>query len=172
MEMRIKKPPKLAKWIVCRMANSLEKMSIAGDLEEEFQTITEERGILAAWLWYLWQILILIPTFILSSFYWSREMIKNYLMIALRNIRRHKIFSFINITGLAVGMACFLLILLIAYDQLTYDRFHEKKDQIYRLKKSYVVEGNTFLTSRTPAPLGPALKTGRPGQNHLYSRLG
>jgi len=144
------------------MANSLEKMSIAGDLEEEYQTIAGERGIVAAWFWYLWQILILIPTFILSSFYWSREMIKNYLMIALRNIRRHKIFSFINIAGLAVGMACFLLILLIAYDQLTYDRFHEKKDRIFRLQKSYVVEGNTFLTSRTPAPLGPALKNDLP----------
>jgi putative ABC transport system permease protein len=60
-------------------------------------------------------------------------MLKNYLKIALRNISRNKAFSFINISGLAIGMACCVLILLFVKDELTYDSYHEKADQIYRL---------------------------------------
>jgi putative ABC transport system permease protein len=60
-------------------------------------------------------------------------MLRNYLKIALRNISRNKAFSFINISGLAIGMACCVLILLFVQDELTYDSYHEKADQIYRL---------------------------------------
>jgi putative ABC transport system permease protein len=60
-------------------------------------------------------------------------MIKNYLKIAFRNLRRHKIFSFINIMGLAVGMtACFLIFLYVRFE-LSYDSFHSKADRIYRI---------------------------------------
>ena len=60
-------------------------------------------------------------------------MLKNYLIIALRNLRRHRAFSFINIAGLAVGMACALLILLYVQDELSYDQYHVNKDRMYRL---------------------------------------
>jgi putative ABC transport system permease protein len=60
-------------------------------------------------------------------------MIKNYLKIALRNLWRHRIFSFINIMGLAVGMsACFLIFLYVRFE-LSYDSFHSKADRIYRV---------------------------------------
>jgi putative ABC transport system permease protein len=60
-------------------------------------------------------------------------MIKNYLKIAFRNLWRHKIFSFINIMGLAVGMtACFLIFLYVSFE-LSYDSFHTKADRIYRV---------------------------------------
>jgi hypothetical protein len=54
------------------------------------------------------------------------QMIKNYLKVALRNLIRHKGFSFINITGLALGMSVCILILLWVQDELSYDRFHAK----------------------------------------------
>ncbi|MCG8604875.1 ABC transporter permease [bacterium] len=60
-------------------------------------------------------------------------MIKNYLRIALRNLFKHKGYSFINIAGLAIGMTCCLLIAMYVLDELSYDRFHEKSDRIYRL---------------------------------------
>ena len=60
-------------------------------------------------------------------------MLKNYFKIGARNLRRHKGYTFINITGLAVGMACCLLIVLFVQDELSYDRFHEKADRIYRV---------------------------------------
>ena len=58
-------------------------------------------------------------------------MLKNYLTVAVRNILRHKVYSFINIMGLAVGMACCMLILLWVQDEISYDRFHENADDIY-----------------------------------------
>jgi len=60
-------------------------------------------------------------------------MIKNYLKIAVRNIAKHKGFYFINVTGLAIGIACSILILFFVSHELSYDRFHEKADRIYRL---------------------------------------
>lgn len=60
-------------------------------------------------------------------------MIKNYLKIALRHVKRHKGYSFINIAGLAVGMTCCILILLWVQDELSYDKYHEKADCIYRI---------------------------------------
>jgi putative ABC transport system permease protein len=60
-------------------------------------------------------------------------MISNYFKIAIRNILRHKVYSFINIVGLAVGMACTILILLWVQYELSFDLYHEKADRIYRL---------------------------------------
>lgn len=60
-------------------------------------------------------------------------MLKNYLTIALRTLRRHKGYAFINITGLAVGMVCCLVIGLYVQDELSYDRFHQHADRTYRL---------------------------------------
>ncbi|UCC39797.1 MAG: ABC transporter permease [Candidatus Aminicenantes bacterium] len=60
-------------------------------------------------------------------------MFKNYLIITLRNIKRHKAYSLINILGLAIGMALCILILVYVQDELSYDNFHEKGDRIYRI---------------------------------------
>lgn len=60
-------------------------------------------------------------------------MIKNYLVTTLRSIRRHKLHSFVNIFGLAVGFACSILVGLYVWNELSYDRFHEKADRIYRV---------------------------------------
>ena len=60
-------------------------------------------------------------------------MIKNYLKITWRNLKKNKIYSFINIFGLAVGMACCIVIMLFVQDELSFDRFHENADRIYRL---------------------------------------
>ena len=86
-------------------------------------------------------------------------MFKNYLTIALRNIVRNKTYSFINISGLAVGMAACLLILLYVEHELSYDRFHEKSSQIYRVV--YQSPGHFYMgrdhVAVTSAPLAPAL---------------
>jgi putative ABC transport system permease protein len=133
MKKIVKKPPKLAKWIIHKMANSLEKLSIVGDLEEEFNEIVDEKGRIKARFWYLCQIFILIPTFILSSFYWSGQMFKNYLKIFIRNLKRHKAYSFINIAGLGMGMACCIAIILFIQDEFSYDKFNENAQWIYRV---------------------------------------
>ncbi|MDH5704772.1 MAG: ABC transporter permease, partial [Candidatus Aminicenantes bacterium] len=60
-------------------------------------------------------------------------MIKNYIKTAFRNLIKHKAFSLINISGLAIGMACCLLIIIFVQDELSYDKFHAKADRIYRM---------------------------------------
>lgn len=69
-------------------------------------------------------------------------MIKNYFKIAWRNLMRHKVFSFINIFGLMVGLTTFLLIALYIFDELTFDSFHTHADHIYRVvNKKVSAEG-------------------------------
>ena len=60
-------------------------------------------------------------------------MLKNYITIALRNLWKNKIFSFINIAGLSIGLACAMLIILYTKDELSYDRFHKNNPNIYRI---------------------------------------
>lgn len=60
-------------------------------------------------------------------------MFNNYLVIALRNLWKNKIFSFINVAGLSIGLACAMLIILYAKDEVSYDRFHQKNPNIYRI---------------------------------------
>ena len=60
-------------------------------------------------------------------------MFKNYFKTALRNLTRNKIYSFINITGLSLGLACSMLIILYVKDEVSYDRFHKEVNQIYRI---------------------------------------
>jgi putative ABC transport system permease protein len=90
-------------------------------------------------------------------------MIKNYIKIAFRNLWRHKSFSLINIIGLAVGMAAFMLIIMYVSFELSYDNFHENRDQIYRLNvdiKSSPTE--TMKLGVGSAPMGPTLKADFP----------
>ena len=65
-------------------------------------------------------------------------MFKNYFRIAWRNIKRHKGYSFINIVGLAIGMAVCILILLYVQYELSYDNFNEHKDRIFRIQRQWL----------------------------------
>ena len=86
-------------------------------------------------------------------------MLKNYLTIALRNIKKSKVYSFLNICGLAIGMAVFILIFLYLRYELSFDQWHENSDRIYRVVQRQF--GNMYLGSDrfavTPGPLAAAL---------------
>ena len=84
-------------------------------------------------------------------------MFNNYLKIALRNIFKHKGYSLINIIGLAIGMTCCLLILLYVQDELSYDRYHENADRIYRVIEEVRLEGVGEESSSMPFPTGDTL---------------
>ncbi|MFC2141448.1 ABC transporter permease [Acidobacteriota bacterium] len=85
-------------------------------------------------------------------------MFNNYLKIAWRNIRKHKVYSFINISGLTIGIACSILIFLWVLNQSSYDRFHENADRIYRIAVKGSI-GNTKINyPSTPAILAEKLK--------------
>ncbi len=60
-------------------------------------------------------------------------MLKNYILVALRNLWRHRGYTLINVFGLTIGLASTILILLYVINEMTYDRFHAKSDQVYRV---------------------------------------
>ncbi len=90
-------------------------------------------------------------------------MFKNYLKTAVRNLWKHKIFSFINITGLTIGLSSFILIALFIFDELTYDGIHQNADNIYRVVESKTsAEGKTTKRSGTGFLVSERAKTGFP----------
>ncbi len=97
-------------------------------------------------------------------------MIKNYFKIAWRNLVKNKTFSFINIIGLASGLACFILIALYVADELSYDRFNEKAARIYRINSDIVFGGNKLHLAVASDPMGATLKKDYP-QVEEYTRF-
>jgi putative ABC transport system permease protein len=96
-------------------------------------------------------------------------MLKNYFIVALRNIRRYKTFSFINIFGLALAMSVCMLIILMLADQLRYDRFNTKRDRVYRILTHGPGGGQPYATS--PAPAGAYLRSNYPAIEETVTLL-
>jgi ABC-type antimicrobial peptide transport system permease subunit len=94
----------------------------------------------------------------LLSFLTANGMLGGYCKLAWRNLRRSRVFSIINITGLAIGMAGALLILLWLRNELSYDQFHTKKDRIYKVYNSVVFNGKIETWGSTPMVMAPVLK--------------
>lgn len=84
-------------------------------------------------------------------------MIKNYLKIALRSLLKQKGYSFINLTGLAIGMTCCVILILFIQYELSYDKFHKNADRIYRVISEHESEGRIVHSLKTPVPYAPAL---------------
>lgn len=86
-------------------------------------------------------------------------MIKNYLLVTLRNLFRNKIYSFINIFGLATGISCSLLILLWVFDEVSFDRFHPKLKTLYQVWVNAEFDGKINSWTSVPLPMYEGLKT-------------
>ncbi len=91
----------------------------------------------------------------MNNQYQNGIMIRNYILTALRNIRKTKVYTFINIFGLSVGIASAVLILLFISSELSYDRFNDKADRIYRIYIEANFEGSEFKGPSTCKPAGP-----------------
>ncbi|REE05578.1 ABC transporter permease [Marinoscillum furvescens] len=98
-------------------------------------------------------------------------MIWNYLKVTYRTFLRQKVYSLINVTGLAIGLACFVLIYLYISDELSYDKFHEKSHRTYRLIEHFESEGVGEHSASQPFPVGPTLKNDFSRQIETYVRL-
>jgi putative ABC transport system permease protein len=89
-------------------------------------------------------------------------MLKNYITIAWRNLLKHKAFSIINISGLAIGVAAFWLISLYVADEWSFDRYHAKADRVFRVAQHGEWNGGKFNLAVTSPPYGPTLKNDYP----------
>lgn len=158
MKKESSRPPKLPEWFLTKFSFWVEKHSLLDDLEEEFNKKRLDRGKTFARFWYCFQALRAIPSILLYSLYRNSVMTKNYAMIALRNIRKHKIFSFINIMGLAIGISLCLFVISLIFFMYGSDRFHEKKDRIYRVISEVITEHAVHKRATAPLPLAGELE--------------
>lgn len=98
-------------------------------------------------------------------------MLKNYFKVAWRNLLKNKVFSFINIFGMAVAMSVCMLVILMLSDQKSYDQFHEKKDRIYRIVST--PDGESGMRAATPFPVAEKLNSDYPFIEHaVFLRRG
>ncbi|HEY2725641.1 MAG TPA: ABC transporter permease, partial [Parafilimonas sp.] len=90
-------------------------------------------------------------------------MFKNYFKITFRNLWKNKGYSFLNIFGLAIGIACAGLIFLWVEDELNWDQFNTKKDSLYRIRENQKYDTYVATFGSTPAPMAPAIQQEIPG---------
>lgn len=98
-------------------------------------------------------------------------MLKNYLLVAFRSLRRHKGYSVLNVLGLAVGMACCLFVVLFIHDEWRVDRFHERSARIVRMQTDFVSNGEVDQNTYTQGILAPALEEDLPEVEHAVRLL-
>src|SRR4051812_7595240 len=85
-------------------------------------------------------------------------MLKNYFKIALRNLRKNKLYAFVNIAGLAIGIASCMLIGLYIWDELSFDQFHKNKDRIARVTWEYYFDNKVNKVVTTGTKVGPEFR--------------
>jgi len=154
---RLNRPLKILEFFLKNIISFDDQENLTGDFEEMYERINSQKGKSRALFWYTFQIFKLIPSYFKNYTIWSLTMIKNYLKIAFRNLKKHKAYSFINISGLAIGMACCLLIVLHIQDELSYDAFHLNADRIFRVVTSTSGDGAPTNATGTFGT-GPAMK--------------
>ena len=158
-------PPRWASWLLDTFSHPDRREEVQGDLLELYaywvQTLGERR---ADWRYSLSAVKLLRPlarrknTDQYSTPLSLRpDMIRNYLKIAWRNLILHKVFTAINIIGLAVGLATCLLIVLFVLHELSYDRYHTKADRLFRMINHGQLGGKDLNTTYVGTPAGPAL---------------
>lgn len=130
-----------------------------GDYEEEYSEMRRERGAFFSIFWLWKEIIILVPQYFNNSFFWSLVMFRNYLKIVIRIIFRQKVYSFINISGLAVGLASCILIMLWVQHELSFDSFHENLEQIHMVYNHETYSnGEESYFAQSVMPLADVLK--------------
>ena len=127
------KIPRFPYWALKRLYVFDYRESYSGDIEEEFEERIRCQGRRKAMRWIWYHAVAAIPKAVRSYLLWGGNMFRNYLKVALRNIQKHKGYSFINIIGLAVGMSVCILLMLFIQDELSYDQYHTHADHTYRL---------------------------------------
>jgi len=85
-------------------------------------------------------------------------MFKNYFKVGIRNLMKNKVFSFINILGLAIGLTCCMLISLYLNNEFSYDTYHKNADRIYQVGTAFIKDGKEERRANTPAPMARAMQ--------------
>ncbi|MEM9718948.1 MAG: FtsX-like permease family protein [Bacteroidota bacterium] len=167
-------PPKWALYFLRWFCKPELLEYIEGDLIETFENNLEAFSLRKAQRKYTWEVLGLLKPGIIRNFHltsihpFSTAMLFNYLKVGLRQIRRHALFSGLNIIGLAVSMSVCLLVIMVLVDQFGYDKFHKNKDRIYRVisargPEDRPIENLTRFNATSPLPIADELSNNYTG---------
>src|SRR5688500_5849534 len=133
--------PKFARKILLRFLRDDLAEEVLGDLEENFYSLVKKKSLFRARMNYWYQVFNYLRPFAIRK---SRSlrlndcaMFQHYFKISWRNMLKSKGYSFINVSGLSIGLACCMLIFLYTKDEISYDRFHDKKDRIHQLTYTF-----------------------------------
>lgn len=151
-------PPRFSEYILGWLLKD-DWQTPLGDFQEYYNVLRSERGLFHARWWYRAQVIKLLPDRLYQKSYWSAVMLASYFKIALRSISRQKGYAAINVAGLTAGLAVFILMALYVRHELSYDRFHDNAERIYRVVQER--PGQSFQGSNlwaiTSAPLAKSL---------------
>ncbi|MFC1565273.1 hypothetical protein ACFL6G_10075, partial [candidate division KSB1 bacterium] len=128
MKIKHKEIPGFFEWMLRVYTHEEDLIHLNGDYLEIYNEIYQRGGRISAVLWLIKQILKSAFIFFSDTIYGSIIMFRNYLIIAIRNIK-NKIYSIINISGLSIGIACFLAIYLYVNFEMSYDNYHEDAER-------------------------------------------
>jgi putative ABC transport system permease protein len=151
-------PPRWASAIVRRLSLFEGLFAVSDDFESEYARRLGTEGRRRARLWAGTCALRAALSYVPTAVRWSLIMHAHQLKIAWRNLRRHKGYSFINVAGLALGVAAGLFVLVYVGDELSYDRFHAKAGRTYRIAQNLHVDDRVDTAVSGPAVLAPTLK--------------
>ena len=130
-------PPKILRKLLEWILPGNEREGLSGDYDEMFSRMVYDYSYGRALTWYLWEMAKLIPINVMGTITWSLTMFNNYFKIAFRNLSRQKLYSFLNIAGLAIGMAATIIIVLYVKGELSYDKFNKNYKRVYRLERMF-----------------------------------
>ena len=164
----VPKPPRLPAWLLRRLHPEDTLEEVQGDLDELYAHWLAKDGKRRADLRYGLAVLSVLPPLVKrrrpnrdsypQPSFFQPDMLRNYFTIAWRNLVRHKAYSFINVFGLAVGMAVALLNGLWVWDELSFDQYHENYPHIAQVMKRAVRHGTPYASKSVQYPLADALR--------------
>lgn len=157
------RPPRLADRFFSWYCQNELAESIQGDLHERYEMYRDSNSKLKSDYKYWMDVIRFINQYTLRGkstqrTFTTTPMLKNYILVAVRNIRRNVTFTSINVFGLAVSMAVCLLILAMINDQNSYDEFHSQRDEIYRVYHKRLNADIKLPLATTPLPLADRLQ--------------
>jgi putative ABC transport system permease protein len=151
--------PEIAGFILKVLIPAHDFENVIGVYEQSYIDIKRQKGKSTAHLWLFFQLCLAVPAFLNMRLNGGTMMIKNYIKIALRNMKIHKIYSLINIAGLTVGISCFMMLILYVQYERSFDAFHKNADRVYRIIRKQ--PGRKFrgreFAAQTPGPLARTL---------------
>lgn len=173
-------PPKLALWFLRWFCTGLWLEEIEGDLEEEFAFNIKEKGLKKARKIYIWTVIKSFRSYLIidklkpnNNFQNNNNMFSNYLKITIRSLMKNRAYSFINISGLAIGIAGAMMILHYVTFESSYDSFQEDAEDIYRVSLDLFQNGEmVYHSAENYPPVGQSMMNDYPevvGWSHLYN---